>query len=459
MSSATLVPSLHHSLSYSIRRTLALAAPVTLSRALMMTMIMADNIMTGQAGPQTLAFYGLAFALHMPLFVLSLGLVTGVSVLTAQADGAMAPARCGPIWRKGLMMAAGLGAVSFVLCLFGEPFLLLVGHEPSLAKGAGEAFFWFGVGLPGLLFFIVCSFFVEGLSRPRAGMFVVLAGNFFNLLGNWLLIEGNWGFPEMGASGAALALSITRWIMAGLLIFYILFLMQGREKLALLPGQGDKSHASLRALLSLGLPFGAAIGAESLAFATLANFAGQLGELPLAAYQAAMNMNAFIFMIALGVSAAAAVRVGNAVGREDRKGVALAGWTGFGIVLCQMALLGLGLAFFPQELAKIYNADPLVISMIVASLAVLCFSVLFDGVQAVMMGALRGAGDVVMPTGVHLFSFWMVGIPAAWYLGLEAEGGVAGLFLGMVAGLVAASSLLSLRFAIISRRKIRPFGT
>jgi MATE family multidrug resistance protein len=151
--------------------------------------------------------------------------------------------------------------------------------------------------------------------------------------------------------------------------------------------------------------------------------------------------------------------VGNAVGREDRKGVALAGWTGFGIVLCQMALLGLGLAFFPQELAKIYNADPLVISMIVASLAVLCFSVLFDGVQAVMMGALRGAGDVVMPTGVHLFSFWMVGIPAAWYLGLEAEGGVAGLFLGMVAGLVAASSLLSLRFAIISRRKIRPFGT
>jgi MATE family multidrug resistance protein len=459
MSSEILVPSLHHSLAYNIKRTLELAAPVTVSRALMMTMIMADNIMAGQAGPQTLAFYGLAFALHMPLFVLSLGLMTGVSVLTAQAEGAAAPARCGPIWRKGLMMAAVLGLAGFVSCLFGEPFLLLVGQEASLAKGAGEAFFWFGVGLPGLLFFIVCSFFAEGLSRPRTAMFVTLAGNLINILGNWLLIEGQWGLPGMGASGAALALSITRWVMAGLLFCYILFLMRGREAYALWPGQGDKSRASLRALLALGVPFGTAIGLESLAFATLANFAGSLGELPLAAYQAAMNMNAFIFMIALGVSAAAAVRVGNAVGREDRKGVALAGWTGLAIVLFQMALMGIVLFFFPRELAGIYNEDPLVVTMIVASLAVLSVSVLFDGVQAVMMGALRGAGDVVVPTAVHLFAFWMVGLPAAWYFGLEAGCGVPGLFFGMVAGLLAASSLLGLRFAVVSRRAIRPFGT
>ncbi|MEJ2015292.1 MAG: MATE family efflux transporter [Limibacillus sp.] len=459
MSSDGLVPSLHHSLGYNIRRTLELAAPVTLSRALTMTMIAADTVMSGWAGPVPLANYGLAFAIHMPIFVIGLGIMVGVPILVSQADGAMAPERCGPVWRKGLQIALLLGAVSLAISMLGERFFLLIGHDPALAKGAGDTFFWFAVGLPGLFLYIVSAFFVEGLSKPRVAMTVVLFANFLNIAGNWLLIEGNLGFPAMGAEGAALSLSVTRWCMAAALIGYILFLLPDRERYALKPGRGDPRNASLSKLLRLGIPFGTAIGLESLAFATLANFAGRLGTEPLAGYQAAMNMTAFIFMIALGFSAASTVRVGNAVGREDAKGVRLAGWTGLGLVLTAMTLIGFLVWRFDGQLARFYNADPAVISIIVASLSIVAVSVLFDGAQAAMMGALRGAGDVLIPSISHLFSFWVVGVPLCWYLGLHLGQGVPGLFLGMVAALLSASLLLALRFAVISRRAVRPIGT
>ena len=459
MSSESLVPSLHHSIAYGLRRTLELAAPVTLSRALMMTMIAADTVMTGRAGPEPLAYYGLAFAIHMPLFVAGLGLMIGVPVLVSQSDGARAYDRCGPVWRKGLQIAVMLGLLAVVLSSFGEEFLLFVGHSPGLAKGAGDTFFWFGLGLPGLFLFIVCSFFVEGLSRPKIAMAVVLAGNLVNLTGNWLLIEGNLGLPALGAEGAAMALSVTRWVMALILIVYILWIMPDRQKYALMPGRGDPRNASFRALFKLGIPFGAAIGAESLAFATMANFAGRLGTDALAGYQASMNINAFVFMVSLGFSAAATVRVGNAVGREDRKGMALAGWIGLGVVLFVTALIGVALALFAEQLAYFYNSDPVVVTIVVASLAVISFSVLLDGAQAAMMGALRGAGDVLIPTAIHLFSFWIVGVPLCWYLGLAGGGGVPGLFFGMVGGLAAAAGLLSLRFAVMSRRPVRAIGS
>ena len=459
MSSETLVPSLHHSLGYNIKRTLQLASPVMLSRALTMTMIAADTVMTGHAGAVPLANYGLAFAIHMPIFVIGLGVMVGVPILVSQADGAQAPARCGPIWRKGLQIALLLGMIALVLSTFGERFLLLVGHEPSLARGAGDTFFWFALGLPGLFLYIVSAFFVEGLSRPRVAMMVVLGGNLINLAGNWLLIEGNMGLPAMGAEGAAIALSFARWCMAAILIGYILFVLKGRELYALWPGQGDPLNARFGRLLKLGIPFGTAIGLESLAFATLANFAGKLGTTELAGYQAAMNMTAFIFMIALGFSAANTVRVGNAVGREDPVGVRLAGWVGLGLVLLTMAAIGLLLLTFDRELAGFYNANPAVIAIIVASLSVIAVSVLFDGAQAAMMGALRGAGDVLIPTLTHLFSFWGVGVPLCWYLGLQLGQGVPGLFLGMVAGLFSASLLLSIRFAVVTARGVRPIGS
>ncbi len=459
MSSDTLVPSLHHSLGYNIRRTLELASPVMLSRALTMTMIGVDTVMTGRAGPEPLANYGLAFAIHLPIFVIGLGLMVGVPILVSQADGAEAPERCGPIWRTGLKIALVLGGLSIALAALGEDFLRFVGHDPALAKGAGSTFFWLALGLPGLFLYIVSAFFVEGLSKPKIAMMVVIFGNLVNLLGNWLLIEGNLGFAAWGADGAALALTIARWAMAAVLIGYILFALPGRARYALKPGQGDARNASIARLLRLGIPFGAAIGFESLAFSTLANFAGALGTTALAGYQASMNMNAFVFMIALGFSAAATVRVGNAVGREDALGVRLAGWTALGLVLLFMAVIGFLLWRFDQGLAAFYNEDPAVITIIVASLAIIAFSVLLDGAQACMMGVLRGAGDVLIPSVVHLFSFWAIGVPAAWYLGLHMGQGVPGLYLGMVAGLASTSCLLSLRFAVISRRGVRPYGT
>lgn len=445
-----------HQVGYNIRRTLALAIPVTLSRAGTVAFITVDTVMAGRAGSDELAFYGLALAPHMPLFVISLGLLTGVPVLISQADGAGRYARCGPIWRKALYSAVILGLITGVMMQFGEGFFRLVGQTEDLSAGGAYALEMFGYGMPGLLIFITTSFMLETIGRPRFVTLVTFLANFLNFGLNWVFIEGNLGAPEMGAAGAALGTSITRWVMAAALVIYALNLPEA-AKYGLRPGRGDPASAGLGNLLRIGLPYGLAIGFETLAFSTVAMFAGLMGEANLAGYQAAMNVTTLIFMVGLGIMVAASVRVGNAVGRRDRYGMALAGWTGLGLVLCTMVVISVLLNSNLEWVAGIYSSDTAVLTVAISSLAIIAFIILVDGAQAVMLGALRGAGDVLFPTLFHLISFWVVAVPLAWFLGLHQEMGVRGLFLGMSAGLITAAVLLSLRFHIVSRREIRAY--
>jgi MATE family multidrug resistance protein len=422
----------------------------------MIILITVDTVMAGHAGSSELAHYGLALAAHMPLFVISLGLMTGTPVLISQADGAGRYQRCGPIWRKALVLAVLFGFVTGVMMQFGGPFFRMIGQTPELAGGAAGPLAMFGYGMPGMLIFIASSFFLEAIGRPRFVTLVALSANLLNAGLNWIFIDGNLGAPAMGASGAALATSITRWVMALALVVYA-FAMRDADKYGVRPGRGERDGARLSYLLRIGLPYGMAIGFETLAFSTVANFAGLLGETQLAGYQAAMNATTFVFMVSLGIMIAASIRVGNAVGRRDRKGMALAGWTGLGIAWAAMILFSILLQIGPHRVAGFYSDDPAVLSVTVSALGIVAYFILVDSTQAVMLGALRGAGDVIVPTVMHLISFWVVAVPLSWYLGLKSGLGVSGLFLGMSAGLVLAALFLSIRFHIVSRREIRAF--
>jgi multidrug resistance protein, MATE family len=209
-------------------------------------------------------------------------------------------------------------------------------------------------------------------------------------------------------------------------------------------------------LLRLGLPLALAAGLETSAFGATAVFAGWLGEAPLGAFQIALNVCTLVFMLTMGVSTAAGVRVANAIGRQDRIGMKRAGWTAAGVIAALMIVAGIVIGVGRHGIAAIYSDDATVVALAAPALGVVAMMVLFDGLQGVLMGTTRGAADVVVPLTMHACSFWVITIPLAYWVVAGTDYGTVGLFWALFAGLVSASLLLGYRFHILSGRNIRP---
>ena len=424
------------------------------ARAGMIIMITVDTAMCGRAGAAQMAYYGIALAPFIFLMVIGIGFLTGTVVLTAQADGAGRREDCGRIWRAALALAALAGCLGGATLLLGEDLLLAAGQEAAIAAGGGKALVVASVGLPGILLYIASGFFLEGLGRPKPGMVIALSANLLNAALNWILIEGNLGAPAMGAAGAMLATTTSHWVMFLVIAAYILRLPDAARLGVTGPLRGLVPVWGK--LLRIGLPPAVAVGCESGTFTVVVFFAGRLGETALAAYQAVHNVTTFVFMLAIGLGTATAVRVANAVGREDRAGLAAAGWAGLGLVVAMMLAIGLLIGLFETPLALVFNDEPEVVAIMVLGLSVIPVLALVDGSQAVLISALRGAGDVIVPTAIYVLSFPVVAVPASYVLGVELERGVPGLLWGLVLGLICAAVLLVWRFAVVSRRRIRP---
>jgi MATE family multidrug resistance protein len=424
-----------------------------LGRMGLLIMVAVDTAMTGHHGPVELAYYGLAMAPQIPMLLVGIGLLLGTVVLTAQADGAGDTHTCGRIWRIASIHAIVLGLVFVALCQVGEGFLTLSGQDPDLARGGGRVLVMMGWGLPGMLLFSASTFFLEGISRPLPGMFVMLAANLLNAALNWVFIYGHLGAPALGAEGAALATTIVRWFMFATIATYILTRLDG-EKFGLTPERLRDAHLGKR-LRRIGYPMGLAHGFESAAFSAMTLFAGLLGPLEVSGYLVAMNLVATVFMGAIGFATAASVRVGNAVGRKDARGTRAAGWVAVGATLVIMMFLGAIFLAFPHGLAAIYVSDARLSAVVVPTIVIAAFALLPDGVQAVLMGALRGTADVWPATALYLVSFWLVMVPCGYYLGIVRSGGAPALMQAIIIGTALASVLLGWRFHVVSRRAVK----
>jgi MATE family multidrug resistance protein len=435
-----------------VRRTVALAPPVMLARLGLVVTITVDTAMVGRVGGGELAAYAISMAPQIIMVTIGAGLLTGTVVLTAQADGAGEALRSGVILRFALLIAAIMGLCFAAILALGDGLLRTLGQSAELSASGGRVLEMWALGMPGLTLFMAASFFLEGLSRPRAGMIVMLGANLLNFALNWLLIYGHAGFPEMGAAGAALATSITRWAMFVAIALYIWFGID-HARYGMREGTGGDWRIAKR-LMALGAPFGLGIGIETTAFATIATFAGWLGNLPLAAYHTAINFNALIYMLALGLSTATAVRVGNAIGRGDATGMRMAGWVGTGLVLVPMSAAALLVAVLPETVVGFYTTDPAVIPFALAALAIIPAVCISDGVQAVLMGAVRGAADIWVPNAIYAFSFWVLGVPLAWWWGVHHQGGAPALLWTASLGLTLSAILFAWRFHVLSRRHI-----
>lgn len=427
-----------------------LAAPVVLSRAGMLLMVLVDIVMVGRYGTEDLAYFSLAWALVMFVTITMVGVLLGGLVVPSQAFGAGDWAACGRSWRRAVPYALGVGMVGLVGCLFAEDVLLLVGQTPEMAREAGAVAVIGGYGSPGMALWFATAFFLEGIKRPMPAMVLMIGANLLNLLLNWMLVYGTLGAPEMGAAGSAWATTIARSLMGMALIAYVWW-MPGWRRFAVREPAGGRFRdwAEQR---RLGYASGLALGVEAGAFEGLTFIAGWIGTSALAAFAITLNVLAVFFMAALGFSIATAVRVGIAWGARRPSEVSFAGWTGLGASTTLMAGFGIVLAATAAFLVPLYTTDPEVIALAVPMVAFCAFVLVFDGGQVVMAGALRGRSDVWIPLLLQTFAYFGVMLPLAYTLAIRLERGPIGLFEAVLIASVISVSLLAARFHLIRRR-------
>lgn len=429
---------------------LRLAVPVVVARSGVMVMALVDTIMVGRYAAEELAHLGIGLAPIMPLLLATLGLVMGTLVVTAAAFGQNHPEDCGAAWRRSLPYALCLGGGVAVICAFGETLLTLLGQSPELARGGGRVVQVLGLGIAPQLLFVTTTFFLEGIRRPLPGMVAMLAANLLNVALNWVLVYGHFGIAPMGALGSAWATTGVRLALGLGLVAYV-WMMKDHARFGVrrAPAGGWRSWSHQR---RIGYASGVSIGVEALAFSAMNVFAGWLGPYPLAAFAIAMNLLAMLYMAAIGIGSATAVRVGMAHGRGDAPGIAWAGWTGLGVGIVAMALFAGIIAVLTDDIVALYTTDPALISVATPVVMLVAWALIADGGQGVMANALRGRGETWVATGLYVISYLVVMIPLAWLLAFPMGRGVASLFESIFIASVLSLALQAGRFYWLSRR-------
>jgi MATE family multidrug resistance protein len=421
--------------------TFKLAAPIMLARLGITLMFVVDSIMVGQARGIELAYLGQALAAQSVLMLVCIGLLQGSMVLSSQAYGAKDFAECGRVWKTALIVAVVVGGLAAIASLLVERFLLWTGTEPGLAHQAGIVSRQFAWGMPGMLLYIACNYFLETVKRPFFGVIIMAVCNLVNLAADGLLVAGWFGiFPLAGAEMAVVTTSAVRWLAFAMALSVIFAAGEGR-RYAVFETLGPVLPR-LKKLLRLGAPIALMLGADQGAFSAMAILAGHLGKTVAAAQLMSMNLNGIFFMMIVGLSAATNIRVGHAVGAGDPQEAARAGWTGIGIGAGITTGIGALFLVIPSVLAGIYTSDVAILE--VARLMVMAGALMlvFDGTVTVTSGALRGRGDTLKPALIHIACLWLIGVPMSYVCAFELNWGAPGLILGLTLGMAISCGVL-----------------
>jgi MATE family multidrug resistance protein len=382
----------------------------------------------------------------LPLYLLAvavfaMGMLLGLDPLVAQAYGARQLGEChrwlvDGVWLSALialpLVAASLG-VSALLPIWGLPASVLPLTQPYL-----EIVSW---SLPPLLLYVAFRRYLQALGIVRPVMVALILANAVNVVVNWILIFGHFGAPALGVRGAAYATLLSRVVMAAFLLVVII-LRETHTRPRLWETPFGFSGPRLRRLVVLGFPAAGQAVLEVGVFAAATALAGRVSAGALAAHQIALNMAAVTFMVPFGLASAAAVRVGHAVGRRDGDGVRSAGWTAIALGVGFMSVAAIVFLAAPGPLIRAFTDDREVIEMGVGLLFVAAVFQLFDGLQGVTTGVLRGLADTRTPMLWNLAGHWMLGLPLGYTLCFAAGRGVVGLWWGLSTGLMVCGIAL-----------------
>jgi MATE family multidrug resistance protein len=438
-------------ISQEVGPMLRLAGPVVLAELGWMAMGTVDTLMVGRLSAHAIGAVGIGNALFLVPAFFAVGLLLGLDTLVAQSFGAGRSIACFRALFHGvylsLLLTPPLSAVGLWVIV---PLLPAAGIDPvvlQLAIPYLETVTW---SLLPLLLYATFRRYLQAIGRVRPVMYVLVSANLVNAAANWTLIFGHLGFPALGVRGAAWATLCSRSYMAlGLLLVILHAGRRGDGDLWRAPRKLDRRE--LQRLLRLGFPAALQITLEMGVFASATALAGLLDAASLAAHQIALTAASVTFMVPLGVSSAGAVRVGHAFGRRDPEGAARSGWTALVIGALFMSLAALAFLALPETIVRAFSGDPDVIRVGSALLLVAAFFQLFDGIQVVATGIMRGLGDTRTPMLANLGGHWLVGLPVGSALCFVAGAGIAGLWIGLCLGLILVGATLLLVWV----RKVR----
>ena len=438
-----------------IGRTMKLAAPVIIGQVAVFSMNFVDTVMSGRLPNReiALAALGIGGAVWSSMLMFVIGTLVAVQPSVAQLDGAKMQSEAAYQTRQAFWIALGLGVPYWLLCHFSEPLLTAFRIDPAIvphAAGYLRAMSW---GAPGLCLVLLLRYFSEGTGNTHPTMFYGIAGALLNIPLNYVLMFGKLGFPALGTVGCGYATSIVIWLQFLFLLAYIATHRHYRP-FSLLSRLERPDPKAILGLLKVGLPIAVAIAVEGSLFVGAALLIGRLGPVPAAAHLIAINFSALVFMIPIGLASAISIRVGNALGRGDPSAARYAGQIGLVIVIGFQTVSAATMLLAPELVVRIYTSD-----VVVGSLAVslLFYAAIFqypDGIQMVMAGALRGYKDTRAPMLYTMISFWIVGMTLGYSLTFRFGMGPAGMWVGMIAGLTVAASLMLWRFRRTAARHV-----
>ncbi|MDF3933431.1 MATE family efflux transporter [Pseudomonas citronellolis] len=446
-------------LATELKELLTLAAPIIVAQMATTAMGFVDAVMAGRVGPRDLAAVALGNSIWIPVFLLMTGTLLATTAKVAQRYGAGDRPGTGALARQALWLALLVGPLAgAVLWFLSEPVLRAMKVEEALIEPSRFYLRGIACGLPAVALYHVLRCFSDGLGRTRPSMVLGIGGLLLNIPLNYVLIYGHLGFPPLGGAGCGWATGTVMWFMLLGMLAWV-NIAKAYQPSALFARWEGPSRQVIGGLVGVGLPIGIAIFAESSIFSVIALLLGELGDKVISGHQIALNFSALAFMVPYALAMAVTVRVGQALGASRPRDARFSAGTGMATALAWACVSASAMLAFREQIAALYTDDPEVLAL---AASLLVFSALFqfsDGLQVTAAGALRGYQDTRATMLFTLFSYWGIGLPVGYCLGLtdwvQQPTGPRGLWQGLIVGLTCAAVLLGVRLARSSRRHIR----
>ncbi len=427
---------------------IALAIPVVLSELGWMAQGIVDTIMVGKLGPAAIGSVALGNAIYYTPSLFGVGILLGLDTLISQAYGRKDHDDCHRWLAQGVYLTI-LATIPIMIVLHFASFgFARFGVAAEVAGPAGSYLRILNYGTLPLLLYAGVRRYLQAVGQVRVITVTYIAANLVNWFGNWVLIYGKLGFPAMGVNGSALSTCIARVMMAVALLGFA-WRYERKRGHPLFSHWAAPQWLRIRELIRLGLPAAGQMLLEVGAWNLSTVAAGWVAPVPiaLAAHQIALNYASVTYMVPLGVGSAAAVAVGHATGAGDPARARRAGWLGMALGVGFMILAGACFFLFPRALVELYTSDPLVLAMGPALLGLAAVFQVFDGIQTVCTGALRGLGETRYPMFANFVGYWILGLPLGLSLCFFLHWGIYGLWIGLTIALITIASTLMWRWS------------
>src|SRR5579871_4229769 len=434
-----------------LRAMIALAVPVVLSELGWMAQGVVDTIMVGKLGPAAIGAVALGNAVYYTPSLFGIGLLLGLDTLVSHAYGRRDHDACHRWLAQGVYLACFVTPLLMLLA-FGASFALgRAGVTPEVAGPAGSYLRILNFGTLPLLLYGGARRYLQGVGQVRVITMTFLIANLVNWFFNWVLIYGKLGMPALGVNGSALSTCLARVGMAVCLLGFAWRYERSRGHPLFRHWAGPQIER-LRQLARIGAPAAGQILLEVGAWNLSTFSASYLDPVALATHAIALNYASISYMVPLGVSAAAAVSVGHAIGAGDPARARRAGWLAMGMGTSFMLLSALAFLFAPKSLISVYTRDPQVMAVGPTLLWLAAVFQVFDGIQTVCTGALRGLGETRIPMVANFVGYWILGLPLGLTLCFYFHWGIYGTWIGLTLALIVIALALLVRWRRDSAR-------